>query len=157
MNWLYMKGGDFGGCAVWERSVAVNKQGILFVAATFGGEEQEVVVLTLRKLTPALVCFGHVYVPVDWLLDNFPVSRHRCQPIVMEALRIVKLRARHSQNAHSFNSEVVYSCSQDSLDAWGGCSPKFSRAYQRKAIDDYLGNVEGDVQPSKSVRLDVRI
>ena len=110
LDWLYIESGDCGGCAVWERSVAVNKQGVLFVAATFGGEEQEVVVLTLRKITPALVCFGHVYVPVDWLFENFPLSRRRCQPMVMEALRIVKVRVitiMHTLTIHQISRAVA--------------------------------------------------
>lgn len=147
LDWLYIESGDCDGCAVWEHSVAVNKQGVLFVAATFGGEEQEVVVLTLRKITPALVCFGHVYVPVDWLFENFPLSRRRCQPMVMEALRIVKVRARHNHNAHS----------HDSSDKPGRCSTQFSRAHLRKALGSYLSTVESHVQPPEWALLDVRI
>jgi len=55
-NWLCIERGNFGGRAVWKRLVAVNKQGIVFVTATFGEKEQEVVILTLRKtaLAPAI-------------------------------------------------------------------------------------------------------
>ena len=40
--------------------MAVNKKGILFVTAAVDAKEQESVLLTLRKIVPALVCFGHV-------------------------------------------------------------------------------------------------
>lgn len=52
-NWLCIERGNFGGRVVWERLVAVNKQGVVFVTATFGEKEQEVVILTLRKTAPA--------------------------------------------------------------------------------------------------------
>lgn len=54
-NWLCIERGNFGGRAVWKRLVAVNKQGIVFVTATFGEKEQEVVILTLRKTALAPV------------------------------------------------------------------------------------------------------
>lgn len=39
-NWLCIERGNFGGRAVWERLVAVNKQGIVFVTATLGEKKR---------------------------------------------------------------------------------------------------------------------
>jgi hypothetical protein len=74
----------------WKRSIAVNREGTVFVAAAIGGKEKDVSIFTLSDRTPVLLCFDHVYVPMAWMVEHFPMCKARCRDMVMAALTAIQ-------------------------------------------------------------------
>lgn len=86
MLWFCVHGPSGTKAPAWKRSIAINRQGTVFVAAAVGGKEKDISVSTLNDRTPVLVCFDHVYVPVVWLSEHFPISKGQCHYMVAAAL-----------------------------------------------------------------------
>ncbi|MFI8224798.1 hypothetical protein [Pseudomonas sp. NPDC085632] len=86
MLWFCVRSSHGTKSPAWKRSIAINREGIVFVPAVIAGKEKDVSVSTLCDRTPVLLCFDHVYVPVAWVVENFPMCRSHCYDMMMAAL-----------------------------------------------------------------------
>ncbi|WP_129389869.1 hypothetical protein [Pseudomonas sp. DTU12.3] len=86
MLWLCVRSPYGVKAPSWKRSIAINRDGTVFVAAAVAGKEKEVSISTLTKPTSVLICFDHVYVPMAWMVENFPTSKVRCRDMASAAL-----------------------------------------------------------------------
>jgi hypothetical protein len=86
MLWFCVRSSHGTKSPAWKRSIAINREGIVFVPAVIAGKEKDVSVSTLFDRTPVLLCFDHVYVPVAWMVENFPTCMARCRDMMMAAL-----------------------------------------------------------------------
>lgn len=90
MLWFCVRSAYGVQAPVWKRSIAINRQGTVFVAAAVGGKEKEVSISTLSERIPVLLCFDHVYVPMAWMVEHFPMCNARCRDMVMAALTAIQ-------------------------------------------------------------------
>lgn len=86
MLWFCVRSSQGTKSPAWKRSIAINREGIVFVPAAIAGKEKDVSISTLFDRTPVLLCFDHVYVPVAWVVEHFPMCRSHCYDMVVEAL-----------------------------------------------------------------------
>jgi hypothetical protein len=86
MLWFCLRSSHGTKSPAWKRSIAINREGIVFVPAVIAGKEKDVSLFTLCDRTPVLLCFEHVYVPVAWMVKHFPTCRARCRDMMMAAL-----------------------------------------------------------------------
>lgn len=90
MLWFCVRSSHGAKSPAWKRSIAINREGMVFVPAVIAGKEKAVSFSTLSDRTPVLLCFDHVYVPVAWMVEHFPVCRTRCRDMMMAALSGVR-------------------------------------------------------------------
>jgi hypothetical protein len=86
MLWFCVRSSRGVQAPAWKRSIAVKRDGTVFVAAAIGGKEKDVSLSTLSGRTPVLLCFDHVYVPMAWMVEHFPMCKARCREMVSAAL-----------------------------------------------------------------------
>lgn len=86
MLWFCVRSANGAKSPAWKRSIAINREGIVFVPAVIAGKEKDVSISTLFDRTPVLLCFDHVYVPVAWMVEHFPMCRVRCCEMLKTAL-----------------------------------------------------------------------
>ena len=85
MFFLSVDRAAFNRSPFWKRSVVVDKNGGIFVAAAVGGKEKEVSFLALKNSSPSLILFDHVFVSVSWMTESYPQSRESCNVLVTHA------------------------------------------------------------------------
>ncbi len=90
MLWFCVRSSHGDKSPAWKRSIAINREGIVFVPAVIAGKEKDVSLSTLFDRTPVLLCFDHVYVPVAWMVEHFPMCRARCYEMMKAALSNVQ-------------------------------------------------------------------
>jgi hypothetical protein len=56
----------------WHFSAAINDNGIVFAPAAIVGNEQRIMLCAAFDGGPAVIKKGHVYLPTDWLIKEFP-------------------------------------------------------------------------------------
>jgi len=107
MLWFCVRNHHGVQAPAWKRSIAINKEGTVFVAAAIAGKERDVSISTLSDRTPVLLCFDHVYVPVAWLVKHFPICKALCRDMVSAALfglqRILRCRDAWSRVSYFCN------------------------------------------------------
>lgn len=86
MLWFCVRSSHGAKSPAWKRSIAISREGIVFVPAVIAGKEKDVSLSTLFDHTPVLLCFDHVYVPVAWMVEHFPVCRSLCYDMMKAAL-----------------------------------------------------------------------
>jgi hypothetical protein len=86
MLWFCVRSSYRVQAPAWKRSIAINREGTVFVAAAIGGKEKDVSLSTLSDRTPVLLCFDHVYVPMAWMVEHFPTCKACCREMVSAAL-----------------------------------------------------------------------
>jgi hypothetical protein len=104
MLWFCVRSAHGVQAPAWKRSIAINRDGTVFVAAAIGGKEKQVSISTLTDKTPVLLCFDHVYVPMAWMIEHFPLCKARCRDMVSAALSGVQktLNSRDAWNRISY-------------------------------------------------------
>jgi hypothetical protein len=90
MLWFCVRSAHGAKSPAWKRSIAINREGIVFVPAVIAGKEKDVSISTLFDRTPVLLYFDHVYVPVAWMVKHFPVCRAHCCEMLKAALLGIK-------------------------------------------------------------------
>lgn len=90
MLWFCVRSAHGTKSPVWKRSIAISREGIVFVPAVIAGKEKDVSISTLFDRTPVLLCFDHVYVPVAWMVEHFPMCRVRCCEMLKAALFAIR-------------------------------------------------------------------
>ncbi|MFL1545001.1 hypothetical protein [Pseudomonas sp. O39] len=87
MRWLVVNYKSLNTLPQWKRTVGISADGSVFVPAAIGGAEKTVSISTLRDQVPVRIRADHVYVPMVWLAENFPVSLEGCQMMGDAALK----------------------------------------------------------------------
>lgn len=72
---------------LWALSFGISDDGIVFIPAAIGGNEQEVYLCTLFDATPSCCHLEHYFVPLTWLSSNYPKSKPMCDSIQQSILR----------------------------------------------------------------------
>lgn len=84
----------------WMRTIGWTDEGVVFVPAMMGGNEQEVVLCLAYDNTEAIEYLKHCFVPADWMAKEFPHTAELCSNMVMTAqYEIRRDRRAHSRNA----------------------------------------------------------
>lgn len=78
MQWLVLSYKSIKFAPKWKRTVGISKDGCVFVPAAIGGVEKAVSISTLKDQVPVRIRTEHVYVPMVWLAENYPLSLGTC-------------------------------------------------------------------------------
>ncbi len=95
MTWLIVNGNDIKLFPSWKRAIYLAKDGKVYVAAALGGSEKKVSTCTLADRTPFLIYANHVYVPMLWIIKNFPAAMQYCK--LIGDLALVELKKRRGK------------------------------------------------------------
>lgn len=87
MQWLVLSYESIKCAPKWKRTVGISKDGSVFVPAAIGGVEKAVSISTLKDQVPVRIRTEHVYVPMVWLAENYPLSIGKCWVMGSEALK----------------------------------------------------------------------
>lgn len=82
MIWLETENPSGKKMPKWIRSLGISDDGVVFVPAAIGGNEQNVFLCTAYDGASAATYRNHVFVPSTWLSKEFPDTRELCE--VME-------------------------------------------------------------------------
>ena len=74
----------------WQRSAAISSDGVVFVPSAIAGDEQEVYLCTLFDSTPSLRYLDHIYVPTNWLTEEFPNTTEACKQTELKLRQAMK-------------------------------------------------------------------
>jgi hypothetical protein len=81
----------------WKLSAAINDAGIVFAPAAIVGDEQRIFMLSTYDGGPAVIRNGHVYLPTEWLIKEFPDWVEVFQAIEPRAK--IEMNQRNDKNA----------------------------------------------------------
>jgi hypothetical protein len=64
--------------AKWQRSAAMSEDGNVFVPAAIAGNEKRVFLSATWDSIPIVMEYGHLYVPKNWMIREFPETLEVC-------------------------------------------------------------------------------
>ena len=78
----------------WLRSSAMDRKGRIYVPAVIGGSEDLVMLKATYDGTPVVISEDHLYVPIDWLIEEHPEDRGDLEHIRM---RVTEAFSKHPE------------------------------------------------------------
>ena len=70
----------------WLRSAAMDQKGRIYVPAAIGGNENIVFFKVAYDGVPVVTSDDHLYVPIDWLIKEYPKERGDLEHIRMRVM-----------------------------------------------------------------------